>query len=394
MSHSYLILWLAKSISISFGFLLTLILSRFYSVEEFGLFSFIFATIALSSVVSLSGVGTYLIKKSADPKSIFMEQYQQSKNLSLLQSIFVCFLLTLLFLYNGKNDIINYLFLIIPLTYSRIHASLLIASNKKNLALIFDPNGIQILIVVFVYMFYHYASLPQIYACSVLLIFVFCIIREKFTFSTSIPSMTAIREITILGINNTLFQAIKFLDIILLGIFATLSEVGTFRVAAQIALLLSVPLQIQGLYFNTQIARAKKMGNLSDVVYSMRRSNRLISLFVTLIYINLIIFGDGLIQILFGINFIGATDTLIILSFGSLISTYSGNVGMMCALLQLQNSSFRILVFALLAYSFAIIIISPTSATQIAVISTLITISVNILMSIVLKRKLNIRVSV
>lgn len=128
----------------------------------------------------------------------------------------------------------------------------------------------------------------------------------------------------------SLFSGLQTLDsqvsILFLGVLSTAEEVGLFRVAATGASLVTFGLIAVNTALAPQVARlyqAGEMEKLQRTIILSTRAAALVSFPVALIFI---FWGDDLITLVFGIEYIGAATALAILCVGQLVNASAGAV--------------------------------------------------------------------
>lgn len=115
----------------------------------------------------------------------------------------------------------------------------------------------------------------------------------------------------------------NFLTVVV-GLIATASSVGIYKIACSIILLVGVPQTIVNLIISPMISQAFTQKNLQQLTLIMRFSTVAISLGVALLTIPFFVHGQWLLETLFGEGFGPANELLLIMSTGMLISSLLG----------------------------------------------------------------------
>jgi len=118
-------------------------------------------------------------------------------------------------------------------------------------------------------------------------------------------------------------------DIVILGFFVPADEVGVYRVAAQAATLVSFSLQIVNMAIAPHFARlysARKLDRLQQLVTAGARWTIAGAVPASLL---LIIFGEGLLSLIFGEEYGAGALALSILAIGQLVNAGAGSVGLL-----------------------------------------------------------------
>ncbi len=118
-------------------------------------------------------------------------------------------------------------------------------------------------------------------------------------------------------------------DTIMLGWLATPGEVGTYRVASQLASTVSIPLIIINIIIAPHITRLHTLDkNIINLQRLLTSSIRIAFLCSTPIVICYIIFGSRLLAAIFGQPYSTAETVLLLLTLGQTINVFSGSVGL------------------------------------------------------------------
>ena len=116
-------------------------------------------------------------------------------------------------------------------------------------------------------------------------------------------------------------------DTILLGIFGSASDVGIYRVAIMSAGLVSFGLQAVNLAIGPHFARTHTVGDPSELRRLMALSSKMAVLVGLPIAGSLVFFGQDIVKLVFGSEYVSASGPLIILCLGQLANVATGSVG-------------------------------------------------------------------
>lgn len=151
-------------------------------------------------------------------------------------------------------------------------------------------------------------------------------------------SVTATRAWTASAVPLALTEGMRYLQIhllvLLLGVLATDTDVGLFRVAAQMAILVAVPISMLNLVVAPFLSRLHAQGDyrrLQKVVGSAAAAMFLGTLFLFAVFA---VLGHLLIGALFGAEFEGSYQALVILGLGQVASA---SLGPNATLLNMSN---------------------------------------------------------
>lgn len=115
-------------------------------------------------------------------------------------------------------------------------------------------------------------------------------------------------------------------DIIMLGWFVSDSEVGVYRVVASSVLLINFGKQAIVSVITPHFARLYSRGEMGKLQKLVTRSNQAIFAFSLPAFIVFLFYGDRLLGLAFGSEFVGGYYALCIMSFGYLIGMAFGSV--------------------------------------------------------------------
>ncbi|MGR5120703.1 flippase [Vibrio astriarenae] len=142
---------------------------------------------------------------------------------------------------------------------------------------------------------------------------------DTYQWKKSLLPLTMVMVITTL--NNELAT-------VFLGFLGDESEVGYFRVAMQASMLFLISLQSINAITAPQIARMYRAGNKDDAQLLLTRSVRLGCLFSLPLMLFLCFFSDELVILLFGNEFLPASNLIRLLLLGQVVNVCTGSAGM------------------------------------------------------------------
>ena len=118
------------------------------------------------------------------------------------------------------------------------------------------------------------------------------------------------------------------LALVVLGFVATDAAVGIYRVAAQIAMLVAFTLTAVNMVLAPTVARLYAQNDREQMQRLVTWSARLVLAAALPVVAVFVIFGETVLRIMFGEDYVGAYAALIILSIGQLINASMGSVGL------------------------------------------------------------------
>jgi len=172
------------------------------------------------------------------------------------------------------------------------------------------------------------------------------------------------------------------LAVFFLGLLANAESVAYFKVGMQATILISLGLSSINTIIMPNVARYFKQGDIQKTQELLTKSvnlNLLVSLPILLI---LVIFGEPLISILFGLEYIDAYPILVILSIGQFVNVFMGSVGVVLYMSNNEKKALKSLVISLTINIILLVFLIPIYLDIGAAIATSITMIVwNILMA-------------
>ena len=126
----------------------------------------------------------------------------------------------------------------------------------------------------------------------------------------------------VLGMNVVLTHT----DVVMLGVIDTTEAAGTYRVAAQLAALVALPLGAVNAALAPRIASAYAGGQMHELQSEVTRAARLALLFASPIVVGLAFFGNHILA-LFGPEFESARTSLNILAAAQALNAATGTAG-------------------------------------------------------------------
>ena len=133
------------------------------------------------------------------------------------------------------------------------------------------------------------------------------------------------------GVTFAMFAAMRMIngrtDILALGIFHADSDVGIYRVAAQLATSIIFGLQIVNPIQGPYLAHIYATGNMEEFQRVVTRTSRIIFAITIPVVCAVVLFGRPIIELAFGGQYQQAYVPLVILAAGQLVNAAMGSVG-------------------------------------------------------------------
>lgn len=132
-----------------------------------------------------------------------------------------------------------------------------------------------------------------------------------------------------LGLTAGMMVINRQADILLLGVFVDPEQVGIYRIAVQGSMLVAFGLQAVNMVVAPQLTRLHNQGDhqkLQRLVTGSARVSLAVALPLTLVFA---LFGDGILRVVVGADYMSGSVPLAILAFGQLVNAGMGPVGLL-----------------------------------------------------------------
>lgn len=141
-------------------------------------------------------------------------------------------------------------------------------------------------------------------------------------------------------------QLIKYTDIILLGALTTATDVGQYRIATQASELIIFALVGVRVVASPRIARLYTLGEKQSMQRLVIRASQWSVSAALFAFLVLTIWGESLLRIVFGPDYVVSIQPLITLALGQLFVAYFGLASTLLTMTGYERISLRIFVFA------------------------------------------------
>lgn len=135
-------------------------------------------------------------------------------------------------------------------------------------------------------------------------------------------------------------------DILLIGVFMSITDVGQYKVAAQTSLVVAFGLQATKMVVEPYFARFYYQGELVKLQRLARAASRLNLLIAAAVLGLLIFFGGEFLELVFGTAFAAALTPMLILSSGRLVGSSVGASGHLLNMAGYHKEYARFWIFA------------------------------------------------
>jgi O-antigen/teichoic acid export membrane protein len=340
---------LLSALLIFFG---RLIIIRYWSQSDYGVFSLALVIMTIISFIATLGMKEGAIRSIAYTRG--KKDYERIPELissSVVLSIIASILLgVFVYLLSGfiAIDIFNDSALIDPLkvfaigipflTLIDILVSLFRGFNQVKPTVYFHYILINLLFPIFLFIviifdksviniYYSYIASSIVVSIS-LLIYVYKYTTPSKVFSVKSALGPTARKLVsfslpLLG-SSMLFMLVIWTDTLLLGVFRSSSEVGLYNAATPLAQFLSFPLISIGLIYMPVLSELYARGKMDEIRRNYSILTKWLSLTIFPFFLILFLFADTIVTFLFGQEYLFSANALRILSLGYMIHNLAG----------------------------------------------------------------------
>jgi O-antigen/teichoic acid export membrane protein len=344
-----------------------IIYARYLGPEQFGLYSFALAIIAMATLPVIAGLPNLLVREVAhfqlEGKWGFLAgviNWSRVYVLVLSLIIIICMYLALYFdLFNTNvSKLLWVALLLIPLRGLLTQQGAILNGFRQPVLAqlplqIFAPTLTLIILCFYIFSGVALTGSKLInitILASLFALFVSAILLKK---TINASAIKCVPKYTIKKWHASLlpFSLMAFivtfnteLASVLLGWLVDNESVAYFKVAMTAVALIALGLSSVNAVIMPNVARLYKKGDLKATQALLTKSVRLSALVSLPIIFTLIIFGESAIGLLFGEDYLQAYPILVILCFGQLVSVLMGSVGLVLNMTGNERSSLKSLV--------------------------------------------------
>jgi O-antigen/teichoic acid export membrane protein len=228
--------------------------------------------------------------------------------------------------------------------------------------LIFRPGIFLILLISIIWLTNIHLNAHSAMALHVIATAIAFLIGVMMLFKAMPPQCSKVKPITepkkwlTSAFPMALNEGMRFLQghisILLLGWLATQADVGLFRVAVQIGLLVEIPVSLINVVIAPYISRFYAEKNFLQLKKMIAYAALAMFLSVLLLFVFFILFGKYFLAISFGVEFKEAYYTLIIICSGQLINAFFGLSVMLLTMTHHERAVMRAFLVSLISSSF------------------------------------------
>lgn len=356
------------------AFLLSLTLARTLGAEGFGIYSFVLSVIMFLSIPIQAGFPNLAVREIAKAHQkddwlsikgllvwIFKILLSYSAGLFLL--ILILNLLDISWMKKDRYEVFLYGVLLIPfIPILLIQNATIRGLGRVVIGIIPDSilrPGLTLIMVTFLIFFYSESLTPLsamiVYLASVVIsIFISFVIMWNLTPKEYRSIATYHKEIqewkkaayplTVVGGLQLMYS---YIDIILLGTFHSNKDVGIYRAVGQLGTLVVFGLSAINQMLHSHFAKLYAANEMKKLQKIVTYSSFAIFAVAALPSVVFIVFGEFILNILFGEAFIAGTLPLIILTIGQLANATFGSVGALLNMTGHEKDAMRGMFYSL-----------------------------------------------
>jgi len=349
------VLFMAKIVATIFGFLFNIIVARMYGVESLGIVSLVNSFLSLAVILAVLGFDTSLLRLIPEyiKKSSFFIAMQIYKRSLII--VFLCSSLLFIIISSNIEFISSFLFkkpglsfiffvatfFIITNAISALNTSMIRALKNINylaiLTLLTAILNIFILLIISSFNQDIYNPVYAIFGTSLmifLLSFVFLkqVVDKSKRHNKTIESQKIISIKSMLKISLPMFLTavmgivISQTDVLMLGMYSNIKQVGIYAVVIKLAFLTSFVLNAINMVVTPKFSESFYSNDLKSLKRVVQQSAKLVFYSTLPIVISLLIFGKFILN-LFGSEFILGYTAMVLLLIGQFFNISAGSIG-------------------------------------------------------------------
>lgn len=384
----------AGFIVLSFG--TAVLLARLLGVDGYGIYSYIFALVSLISIPFQFGLPTLVVRETA--KAMAQKEYSLLRGIwswsgkfvliSSLLLISISVLSSIIFenRFSSENLYTFYwgLVLMALVALSNLRGAALRGLHQVIKGLLPEQllfPGFFVLFISYVSFFKVEAILPsqamalQVVAAAIAFLIGMVLLWQVMpkTLRDVKPTYNKrywINSTVPLAFISGMWVINNRASLVISGLFVTSSEVGTYRAASQMALLISSGLQAMTMVVAPQFARYYANKDMAQLQRVATYSARIVFALTLPVVIAFFIWGQPIIKIVFGVEFIQAYSPMIILSVGQLINAAAGSAASLLNMTGNERETARALLLSVIMNIILHFLLVPTWGTTGAAIAS------------------------
>lgn len=355
------IAFIFRIIGMGLGYILTLMITRWYGADTMGLFSLSITLLNIFTSIGIFGFNDALVRFVADYNNnnkphLVKEVYQKSLSISTILS----FILSIIFYFSAsffaetvfKNNSLIFYFQVIsfgipPLILISINSAIFRGLKNIKFFSFFKNVGVFLVTTIILFIAGINKYPDSITVISQVLSLYFIMIMSfvgivKYTKISKYKSQNILEYASLLKVSfpmlfsSSMTFVMGWADIIMIGIFRNEGEVGVYSVVVKLALLTTIPLIAVSSISSSQFSEYFSQKKWILLKKSIFNSTKLIAITTSPIIFILGIFSKEIL-LSFGEEFVSGFYALLFLFLGRIIDAMTGLSNSLLSMVGLQN---------------------------------------------------------
>lgn len=350
--HGSVLTLVAKIVAVLLGFLLSIIISRFYGAEAMGVFALMNTFFAIAMVLGLMGMNVSVLRfipsyTATHSKAAAYTVYKKSALLVMVSSLIVTagawavsgtiarevldkpgmaelFFFGTFFILFKAVTLLN-VSVVRALKALRAYNAFQIATPLVSIGILLLLGLAAYDIANPVYMLF-LSGVIMFAASTVVVIKLFGSSRTEVSSASDLAYATLLKTSLPMLLTSVTSVILTQTDIVMIGIYLSTEDVGVYAVSIKLALLVSFVLGAINTIVAPRFAELHARGEHERLEHVVSASSKMIFFSVLPIVAGLIILGKPLLS-LFGMHFTVGYGVLVILAIGQLFNAIAGSVG-------------------------------------------------------------------
>ena len=350
--------------------LTSILISRYYSVELFGVFNLIFALMVITAVIARVGLDTYVLRVISSSEnnmheiSLFLKEVFKIIFLgSLIVTIMILFFQETINTYIFKSiDATNYLIgvaiIILPYTFFNVLPEIFRGFDEiKRYAFFrnFSQNfTVLLFILITIFLEEKYDPIYILYFTVIIISLLLCFVLYLFLKEKKINIFTKgkykdkiVRNSYPMFLAASIMFLMSYIDSFMIAYYLDEYQVGLYNACISLSMMITfIPMAIGG-FISPKVSKAYSQGD-KLAVRKIFKNSLIIIFIVTLPIFGVIYFYAEFFLGIFGDAFKVATTTLLLTNIAFLSEALTGPVGFILNMTDNQHVFMRILLISLI----------------------------------------------
>lgn len=362
-----------KILGLGLSMLTVVFLARVLGPEQFGIYTYVLAIVSICAIPAMFGLPSLIVRETA--KAEIKQEWSRMRGLwfwsngitTTLSIAIALIVAAILWLHRDnftQNQLLTFAWgiVFIPLSALAGVRAASLRGLRKVIQGQLPEHVLKPALFIIMLVFVGLAGLPSLTAQSAMMLnalsaggaFIFGawllwrarpnqLVNAKKEFE----SKTWITSVIPLAMISGLDILLKQTDIVLLGLLTTNENVGFYRIAIQVALLLSIVREAVKMIIMPYLVRFYQEDNINSFQRLVTQSTRVGFLFSLCPLILIIILGKSLIELVFGIEYVLAYYALVFLCLAQVIDAFFGMAGTLLTMCGYERKTLTVQVITI-----------------------------------------------